>query len=51
MKNEKSIELALIVIPEWSRPNEAVESGVVEIRLEFETFQNIPANANTFYLI
>lgn len=38
------IELASIDILSWSRWNETLKSGAVDIRLESEFFQDVPVN-------
>lgn len=47
----KFIELAPIVVNDPSRQNEILKSGAVDIRLEFEMLQNVPANTTAFCLI
>nr|CAI5845298.1 unnamed protein product [Callosobruchus analis] len=45
------IERAPMVVIDCSRQNESLKSGSVDIRLEFETQRNIPANTTAFCLI
>jgi len=39
------------VIIDYSRQNESVKSGTMDIRLEFEYKEDIPANTTAYFLI
>lgn len=45
------VSMAPLVVIDCSRQNEALKSGAVDIRLEFETLKNIPENTTAFCLI
>lgn len=45
------VKIAPLFVIDCSRQNETLKSGAVDIRLEFETVVNIPANTTAFCLI
>ncbi|XP_018302115.1 uncharacterized protein [Mycetomoellerius zeteki] len=49
-KTDSFRNLFPLVIMDCSRQNESVESGTVDVRLEFEFKENVPANTTAFVL-
>ena len=44
-------DIAPLIVIDCSRQNDSLKTGSVDIRLEFETNQNIPANTSAYCII
>ena len=45
------LEKGPFVVIDCSRQNESIKSATVDVRLEFECRDNVPANTTAYYLI